>query len=214
MLTWQFESELPYKDSLKKAKEQLEDILETNPQGLDFSNFSVQLNITKLKEKKKLIHLHFYNPDDIFSKVTDDEEKKEFIVGDITYKVRMNSQRYHVFKKNKKCVSCGLEGTKMILDMNPVDSTAHFNFYGEEDGRLVLMTKDHILAKANGGLDSQDNFQTMCAICNNLKGSGDISLEDCKELRRIYKNPDRLNKKALKNLINKKRSEMNKLNEF
>jgi hypothetical protein len=98
----------------------------------------------------------------------------------------------------------------MILDMNPGDSSPHFNLYAEEDARLILMTKDHILAKSKGGQDVLENFQTMCAICNNLKGNYDLNLDHCRELRCLHNNQNKLPRKELQSLINKTRENMAK----
>jgi 5-methylcytosine-specific restriction endonuclease McrA len=193
---------------LSFAKKQIEQILNTRPQGQEFDGFTVQVDLARMKERKRLVHLGVFDLDDVFPYITIEETKREYTVGNKIYQVRMNSDRYHVFKANNKCVSCGLEGTKMILDMNPGDSSPHFNLYAEEHGRLVLMTKDHVLAKSKGGIDNLHNYQTMCCICNNLKGAYDLTLDDCRELRRLYDNSDKLPRKELRDLINKKRDEM------
>ena len=103
--------------------------------------------------------------------------KKVFEHNNKKYHVNMNSQRYFVFKENIFCVCCGIEGTKMFLEYHPSDMSPHFNLYGEHEGELVLMTKDHILAKACGGDDRHSNYQTMCLTCNNLKGHASLTLE-------------------------------------
>lgn len=96
----------------------------------------------------------------------------------------------------------------MILDMNPGDHSPHFNLYAEEDGRYVLMTKDHVLAKARGGTDELANYQTMCCTCNNLKGHYDLCVEEVRELRKLYNNDQMLPRKELRDLVNKRRDEM------
>ena len=96
----------------------------------------------------------------------------------------------------------------MILDINHGDQSPHFNLYAEENARLVLMTKDHILAKSKGGTDELANYQTMCSTCNNLKGAYDLELLDVKELRRLHDNKDKVPRKELRNLINRTREEM------
>lgn len=207
-LTWKFDSDKGHGDSLEYAKRQLDRILETNPKGSDFDGFAVQVDLAKMKDRKRLIHLGAFGLDDVFPFVTAEDTKKEYSVGDKTYQVRMNSDRYHVFRTNNLCVSCGLAGSKMILDMNPGDSSPHFNMYAEENGRLVLMTKDHKLAKSKGGTDDLDNYQTMCATCNNLKGAYNLTLQQCMELRTLYDNGDKLPRKELRDLINKRREEM------
>jgi len=89
-------------------------------------------------------------------------------------------------------VACSLQGIKMILDINPGDQSPHFNLYAEENGRLVLMTKDHVLAKSKGGNDELSTYQTMCCTCNNLKCCYDLTLEDIRKPRSIDNSKEKL----------------------
>lgn len=41
----------------------------------------------------------------------------------------------------------------------------------DENGKEVLMTKDHIIPKSKGGADDISNYQTMCERCNEAKGN-------------------------------------------
>jgi hypothetical protein len=207
-LTWRLDNEFSHEECLERAKQQLEDILDSNPQGEDFDGFSVQIDLARMKDRKKLVHLGEFNLDEVMPYITETESKRDYQVGEHTYTVRMNSDRYFVFKDNPSCVSCGLAGTKMILDMNPGDQSPHFNLYAEEDGRYVLMTKDHVLAKSRGGLDEISNYQTMCCTCNNLKGHYDLSVEQVRELRILYRNELMLPRKELRDMVNKRRDEM------
>jgi hypothetical protein len=113
-------------------------------------------------------------------------EKKVFPFNGKNYEVKMNSQRYFMFKENPDCVCCGLKGTRMFLEYHPYDMTPHFNLYGEENCELILMTKDHITARALGGEDRHSNYQTMCSVCNNLKGHAFLTLDSLKILRNLY----------------------------
>lgn len=212
-LTWKFDSEEGHQESIERAKRQLDEILDSNPQGEDFDGFIVQIDLARMKDRKKLVHLGEFNLDEVMPYITETESKRDYHVGEHTYTVRMNSDRYFVFKDNPRCVSCGLEGTKMILDMNPGDNSPHFNLYAEEDGRYVLMTKDHILAKACGGTDEISNYQTMCHLCNNLKGHYNLSLDDIRKLRELSLNKSKLPRKELRNLINQTREKMSQTNE-
>lgn len=207
-LTWVIDTDLQHDECLERAKQQLDGILDSNPQGEDFDGFSVQIDLARMKDRKKLVHLGEFNLDEVMPHITEAESKRDYHVGEHTYTVRMNSDRYFVFKDNPRCVSCGLEGTKMILDMNPGDNSPHFNLYAEEDGRYVLMTKDHVLAKACGGTDELSNYQTMCHFCNNLKGHYDLSLDNIRKLRELSLNKHKLPRKELKNLINQTREKM------
>lgn len=207
-ICWVIDTDLQHDECLERAKQQLDGILDSNPQGEDFDGFSVQIDLARMKDRKKLVHLGEFNLDEVMPHITEAESKRDYHVGEHTYTVRMNSDRYFVFKDNPRCVSCGLEGTKMILDMNPGDNSPHFNLYAEEDGRYVLMTKDHVLAKACGGTDELSNYTTCCAICNNLKGHYDLSYEQVKELREIHNNKMMLPRKELRALINQTREKM------
>jgi len=102
-----------------------------------------------------------------------------------TYKVKVSSLRLHVFAESCECVCCGIKGTRMVLDKQLADTfeSPHFNLYGESDGELILMTKDHRTPKAQGGSNKLDNFQTMCTRCNGAKDDKIISIE---ELRKTF----------------------------
>lgn len=210
-ICWKFEADLTDKEALEYAKHQIDQIVHTHPQGEAFDGFSIQVDLAHMKDRKKLIHMGEFSVEEVFPFVSTEETKRDYQVGDQTYSVKMNSDRYHVFKANSACVACGLVGNRMILDINPGDHSPHFNLYGEEDGRLVLMTKDHILAKSKGGQDVISNFATMCAICNNLKGNYDLTNAQVRELRNLWNNPDKLPAKELRVLINSARETMSEL---
>ena len=38
-------------------------------------------------------------------------------------------------------------------------------------GSIKDLTTDHIISKKNGGLDEWANLQTLCRVCNSIKGS-------------------------------------------
>ena len=95
--------------------------------------------------------------------------------------MKVYSLRYENFMANgTKCCVCGIEGTKFYKERNftvggkPTADNGeyHFNLYAiDAEGDEVLMTKDHIVAKAIGGADNVSNMQPMCTVCNNSKGS-------------------------------------------
>lgn len=39
-------------------------------------------------------------------------------------------------------------------------------------GSIKNLTTDHIVSKKNGGQDVWSNLQTLCRVCNSIKGSG------------------------------------------
>lgn len=204
-VTWKFSCEKSAEECVQHARHQLEKVLDCHPQGDEFDGFSVQVDIAQMKERKRLIHIASFDIDDILGQITIEDSKKEFVVHGQAYLVKMNSQRYHVFKQSRTCCSCGLRGEQMILDINPGDQSPHFNLYGEEEGRLVLMTKDHIIPKSKGGSDTLDNYVTYCAICNNLKGSELLTNEQVAILREAARNRDKLTRSELQDRIKKLR---------
>jgi hypothetical protein len=114
--------------------------------------------------------------------------------------VDMSEPRYLLYKRERTCVRCGIEGLYFALERNlkrivvgteqkmsrlgthcaprPVfgwvpdeGSLWHFNLYGfTAEGKEMMLTNDHIIPKALGGADSQENLQCMCWRCNNKKG--------------------------------------------
>jgi hypothetical protein len=194
--SWEVETDAPGEAILKSAVE-----------GVHFSeedrkNFRLLKRLDRLKDKPKKIRLGEFKPEEIIPYITREDEKREYVIDGKKYAVRMNSHRYFIFRESLTCAACGLIGTKMILEQHPADKSPHFNLYGVENGKLILMTKDHIQAKAYGGEDRHSNYQTMCVVCNNLKGSSCITLDGIRELRKIYDaHHDRATKKELYQLV-------------
>jgi hypothetical protein len=175
----------------------------------DLGYTCVAHHVNRLRERPQKKRLAEFKVEDVIPFITASETKREYVVNGVPYVVRMNSQRYFVFRDSMSCVACGLTGTKMLLEQHPGDKSAHFNLYAEEDDNLVLMTKDHIRAKAVGGEDRHSNYQTMCSICNNIKASDAISVEDLRTLRLMYnRNVKQMPKKQLHKLIEDAKSRM------
>lgn len=117
-----------------------------------------------------------YAPEEVFSHLGA-KEAVDFD-GDT---IRMGSPRYILFNTNLICVVCDLVGIffakerAIYLDRPsgrycPTTNHYHFNLYGLNDrGDEVMLTKDHIHPKSQGGSEDQSNFQTMCARCNGRK---------------------------------------------
>lgn len=91
--------------------------------------------------------------------------------------IKLGSDRYKTFKVyGVDCVHCDAKGIYFAKERTatkkpPIYETWHLNLYAERsDGKIVLMTKDHIKPKVEGGLDHIDNYQPMCEICNSKKG--------------------------------------------
>jgi 5-methylcytosine-specific restriction endonuclease McrA len=174
----QFEfDETSAENTIQRASKYLREKL---PTGMAF-------RVTKVRESSNQnVVLGLFSIESVLPFITKDNVKKEYVVNGETYQVRMNSQRYFVFQKSIKCAACGLEGTCFALEQHPDDKAPHFNLYAEEEGALVLMTKDHIVPKSLGGLSEINNYNTFCMVCNNLKGNSLISPEHIGIVRKLY----------------------------
>lgn len=78
------------------------------------------------------------------------------------------------YYKGRKCVSCGIEGDRIVLwydwhwkplEFAPPSRGLHTDLLAGN----MLMTVDHIKPKSLGGPDCLENYQPMCANCNNAK---------------------------------------------
>jgi 5-methylcytosine-specific restriction endonuclease McrA len=91
-----------------------------------------------------------------------DQERKQkpfFYHGEI--RVSLRRTRIH-FEMGLECVTCGRTGIVYHLEVTRSGSF-HLDLYSKDD---VLMTIDHIKARAKGGMDIAANRQMMCDPCN------------------------------------------------
>jgi len=213
-MKYQLTLNLKFKTETQVSKNELKSLIEAKIAQLikeqQAFDESLNLNIDILNEKVHRIRIGEFSVDEILKDLS--EPKKIFEHSDKKYSVRMNSHRYFMFKENLFCVCCGIKGTKMFLEYYEADMTPHFNLYGEYKGNLILMTKDHIKARALGGEDRHSNYQTMCAVCNNLKGHTSLTLESLKKLRKLYDtNKGKIGKKKLNIILEKSIIELEKV---
>jgi len=124
-------------------------------------------------------HLAQYSVSQAFRLIGDGTDKLSILLHNC--KVKLCSQRYSLFQNQRVCVNCGVEGKVFCLDLprserqrwnkttNPL--RAHFNLYGiMSSGRIVMLTKDHIVPSSKGGKCVMSNYQCMCETCNAEKG--------------------------------------------
>jgi 5-methylcytosine-specific restriction endonuclease McrA len=84
------------------------------------------------------------------------------------HKVKVSTLRLQSFKLHgTACVTCGIAGAAFFVERTNQE-TPHLNLYTADN---ILMTRDHIVATADGGLDTIENSQTMCFPCNFAKDS-------------------------------------------
>ena len=89
------------------------------------------------------------------------------------------SARMETFRRNPKCVRCGVEGTVFTIERHVNEnSMPYLNLYGfTKTGQPSMLTVDHIVPDSLCGKYSPLNFRTMCFQCNS-KRSDSISLAD------------------------------------
>ena len=100
--------------------------------------------------------------------------------------INYDNIKYKLFYQNNSCVACGLVGSFFYKEKNGDSTDFHINMYGVKNGREVLFSKDHIMARRNGGTSILGNLQTMCVDCNNLKGH----LSNAKFMRKMRNSKD------------------------
>lgn len=130
-----------------------------------------------------------YNITGVFDKVSSEfteDRNFDYINGQ---KIKISSKRMATIKASPKCACCGLAVRFAKIEQSGKDSP-HLNFYGmdiiDNGGEEVLFTRDHIVPFSHTQDDSKENSQTMCIICNNLKGNKFLSNEELLELRKKY----------------------------
>lgn len=85
---------------------------------------------------------------------------------------RMSLRRAFIYLKHgTQCCCCPARGEFFALEKWG-DNSLHLELYATVDGKEVLMTVDHIIPRSKGGRDTIKNYQPMCKICNETKGSG------------------------------------------
>ena len=138
----------------------------------------------------RLIVIGQFNINDVLPYATRDKRiiKKIYTVDDVSFVVKMDSDRYQTFNNNLECAACGLLGSLFLLEREHGHKTdvAHFNLYAVENDNLILMTKDHIVPRSKGGRNNIVNYQTMCEICNSIKKAKELSNSELKQLRHTF----------------------------
>jgi hypothetical protein len=88
--------------------------------------------------------------------------------------VGLDHSRLLCFKdQGTTCVVCGVKGEFFAVEKitHGNDVTPHLNLYAlDEHGHEILMTKDHIVPRSDGGKNHVSNLQPMCVDCNRVRG--------------------------------------------
>ena len=210
-VTWEIETDIESKAREKLhelAGEQFERCL-YSPAGMGIKWRISSSQLIKETEEPASSVLGTFETEEVFPYVQPGAARREFVCGDKTFIVKMNSDRYRLFKENPRCVCCGLLGTKMRLEVTRGSTAPHFNMYGVgERGEFILMTKDHTQPKSKGGKNKLENYATMCQHCNGIKSDACITWEQVKKLRDLRDSLPTMKPKARNKLIAAERERM------
>lgn len=81
------------------------------------------------------------------------------------------------YQHGTRCTKCKLRASFFALERNQTVLGYHMNLWGiNADGKEVLFTHDHTLARSLGGKDNINNTKTMCYKCNQEKAVGEQKL--------------------------------------
>ena len=81
----------------------------------------------------------------------------------------IEKRRWKVFAaKGTRCVSCGIEGTKVVLWMDR-GGRIHADLASTGPIREIMITLDHHIPKSKGGPNTVENLNPMCYPCNQHK---------------------------------------------
>lgn len=141
----------------------------------------------------KVVIVGTYSVEEVLGQVheSSSEKKTEFH----GHNIRFGSTGFRVFNRSLVCECCGIIGKKFILKVREniqnkykfgqilIVKEPELNLFAEEYGEDILMTQDHIIPQSKGGSNNLDNLQTMCSICNNIKGNSDLDLNELLLLR-------------------------------
>lgn len=112
---------------------------------------------------------------DVFAQMGNgDREYISGIFNDTEVNLGILNIRMH-FHKGVDCIQCGAKGDHFKLQRTPgpphiLFSQWHLNLFAiDNNGKEVLMTKDHRMPKSKGGSDDLDNLDPMCTKCNGKK---------------------------------------------
>lgn len=88
------------------------------------------------------------------------------------HKVNLTSITLKIIKRRPYCTYCGCFASKAYICLDGAMGNPFIGIYCLRGGREVLLTKDHIIAIADGGSKyGMKNLQTLCYDCNSAKGS-------------------------------------------
>lgn len=125
------------------------------------------------------------------------------------YIIRLTDTTKVTLIDNLSCMRCDTKATHYAICRYTTDGNKNnkkYNiafFHLDDDFDIVVHTKDHIVPKSQGGVDSFANYQNLCFLCNQTKAD-DFSEDDVEVLSTKR---DMLPTKTMKQLVRLKYKE-------
>lgn len=108
-----------------------------------------------------------------YQNVMDDELHYRTVVSNLDgYNLKFSSHRIWTFyEMGIECANCGISGDFFAVEKNHGgEERPHLNLYAQTSDGEILLSKDHIVPKSEGGDDHISNYQTLRKACNEEKG--------------------------------------------
>jgi hypothetical protein len=139
--------------------------------GVNYHLSYREIVVSPIEGRKNVIRNPKGYPAELIMKLCDVHSEHPVVVdGDA---IKGSNLKLKTFKlKGLSCADCGIKGTIFFKERDDHTQKWGLNLYAiDKRGKFILMTRDHIVPVAKGGRNHINNSQTMCADCNNKKGS-------------------------------------------
>lgn len=111
---------------------------------------------------------------------------RRFDIAGITLNCRSTRMKLLFVHKEWTCRCCGIKASFAAVERSPSSKVwKSLNFYGYDwNGQEVLLTWDHIKPRSLGGRNTLQNSQTLCVLCNTIKGN-DLHFREIRAIRQM-----------------------------
>lgn len=103
----------------------------------------------------------------------------------VHYPIHSYRTKWQLFETdNYTCRSCGM--TVEFVDIIKCGPSTKYNlqFVGVVNDQRIILTIDHIFPLSCGGDNKSSNLQSLCSICNNIKGDRLLAIDELRDERR------------------------------
>lgn len=111
---------------------------------------------------------------------------RKFTIGEHLINCRSTRMKLLFVHRNLTCACCGIQASFAAVETCPASKGyKSLNFYGyDHEGKEVLLTWDHIKPRSLGGKNTLGNAQTLCTVCNGIKGN-ELHFREIRAIRQM-----------------------------